>query len=59
MKCERCNNTLFWNPKKKDYRECSYCIWKGDIGPGATLKEIIRNENAKRKEATHDTHGNL
>jgi hypothetical protein len=27
--------------------DCFYCNWKGTIGPGAFLREIIKQENRK------------
>ena len=34
--CPKCNNNLI-----KD-NPCSYCVWKGDIGPGKELRDIIK-----------------
>lgn len=39
--CKKCNNQL-----SKD-GSCPYCTWKGDEGPGALLRDIIKKENAK------------
>ncbi len=47
--CLRCGNSLF---TKAGW--CEYCVWKGDEGPGAVLKEAIKllyifNLNAVKK----------
>jgi len=44
--CPKCKNKLINNI-------CQYCTWKGDIGPGRRLREMIKNVNqqkVKRKE---------
>ncbi len=56
MECPRCYNTLF--TKSGD---CAYCIWTGDIGPGAQLRQIIKEINNEKKGHTQqrpseDTH---
>lgn len=42
MKCERCGNTSF--DKNGD---CKYCIWKGTIGHGDTLKKMVKEINKR------------
>lgn len=37
-KCPRCRNTVFG----KDGL-CSYCIWKGDEGPGKKLRLLLKS----------------
>jgi len=39
-KCEVCGNKEFVNS------QCKYCIWKGTIGPGLILKQML----AKQRE---------
>jgi hypothetical protein len=41
MDCERCGNQ-----KMSKDGSCPYCVWKGDEGPGAVLRESIRRSNA-------------
>ena len=37
MQCPTCKNIEF-----NKAGECGYCIWKGTIGPGAQLRQIIK-----------------
>ena len=39
MKCPKCGNT-----ETNSNGDCSYCSWKGDVGPGAELKEIVKEQ---------------
>jgi len=59
MKCDVCSNELksrrirtqFTGPLGKPFFKyeiksfCSYCQWKGNSGPGAELKHIIKEMN--------------
>ena len=42
--CPVCSNT----EKTKNGR-CAYCIWKGTIGPGAEIKNIIKRIEKEKK----------
>jgi len=35
--CPRCKNTHLTKEGL-----CAYCVWKGDVGPGAELRAMIR-----------------
>ena len=37
MQCPTCKNIEF-----NKAGECGYCIWRGTIGPGAQLRQIIK-----------------
>ena len=55
--CPKCGNLMNRIPEKvyagmgryktvmSDEWECSYCIWKGDAGPGKLLRDIIKEAN--------------
>lgn len=43
-KCKKCGNAL-----SKD-GSCSYCIWKGDAGPGLKLKQLLKEKKDERKK---------
>jgi len=40
--CPICGNT-----EKTKNGDCTYCIWKGTIGPGAEIKNIIKRMKRK------------
>ena len=43
--CVRCGNR-----ETNKNGQCAYCVWKGDIGPGADLKEMIKKPNGSKQE---------
>ena len=43
--CVKCGNE-----ETNEHGQCTYCVWKGDIGPGADLKEIIKKSNGSKQE---------
>ena len=55
--CPKCSNPLretfkevymglgVYKKKPSGEYECPYCIWKGDAGPGAQLKELIKRRH--------------
>ena len=62
-KCLKCKNPLerrvvgkkseylgmgIWKEKSIYGMICPYCIWKGNAGPGADLKKIIKEKNENR-----------
>lgn len=49
-KCETCGNII-----RLPDGSCEYCVWKGNIGPGHELKEIIKKERTAEKEHYEDT----
>ena len=48
--CAKCGNE-----ETNEHGQCTYCVWKGDIGPGADLKEILKT---LKKETTDDRQRN-
>jgi len=49
QKCTYCGNTEFTKQGL-----CTYCVWKGDAGPGKLAKEIIKEHNKKLNEKKGD-----
>lgn len=49
MKCPRCKNPMIEGISGD--LVCQYCIWKGDEGPGALLRKIIKEEREKPNES--------
>ena len=43
--CPKCNNQEFTKEGL-----CEYCLWKGDIGPGKLLREIIKAARDNKKD---------
>ena len=59
MICPTCGNRLVkvphkervykgmgvWGTKTTKKEVCKYCVWKGATGPGAELRQIIKEHN--------------
>ena len=43
--CKTCGNTE-WTKAGL----CSYCVWKGTVGPGKQLREIAKQSRRKKDE---------
>lgn len=44
--CPKCGN-------QRTESNCDYCNWKGDEGPGAQLKSLVKQYNLKQSEVNH------
>ena len=51
--CPKCGNGV------RKGKLCPYCVWKGDIGPGKELRDIIKEEREPTKFCTRCENANL